>query len=188
MKLKKSISLAFCTLTVALLTLSLIVHVSLYAGFNTRDEFPLVWTFLKYAIVIGFIPSAGTYLLMRLGIVKRRPAYIWGSAQYEERSSWEVYGEMMVGTAIVFLCLYAVLNNIYWCDVVLKLLRPYALNGKYFAYHLRSMRIRTLTDEEYKVMSLYFARGASGHWMALHSIALAIWYGDWFDRAAAPKG
>lgn len=60
----------FFTLTLILLAVSLVVHASLYAGFNTRDHFPFVWRFLQYAVVIGFIPKAVSYLSRRLGIIR----------------------------------------------------------------------------------------------------------------------
>jgi hypothetical protein len=54
---KKAASLFFLV-TVLLLGVSIVVHLLLFAGFNTRDRFPILWTFLQYAIVIGFIPKA----------------------------------------------------------------------------------------------------------------------------------
>ncbi len=59
-KMIGNISLIFFSLTLILLVLSLVVHTFLYAGFNTRDQFPFLWRFLQYAIVIGFIPKAVT--------------------------------------------------------------------------------------------------------------------------------
>jgi hypothetical protein len=157
---------------------SLVVHALLYAGFNTRDQLPFVWTCLQYAVVIGFIPQALNYLSKRLGVTKPPPPYVRGSARYEERSSWRVYGETFVGVAIVILFLYALGNYIYWDEFVLKLWHPYAIDGRYFAQHTKGTTLRSLTAEEYKGMSLYFARAGSGHWMGCHLLALALLYGD----------
>jgi hypothetical protein len=182
---KSPISLIFFTLTLILLGVSLVVHALIYAGFNTRDHFPFVWRSLQYAVVIGFIPQAVRYVSMRVGITSRPPPYIWGSAKYEELPPWKVYGEVFVGVAIGLLSFYAFLSAIYLYDVVLHSWSPYAIDGQYFAYHPRGPKTRTLTFEEYKSMSLYYARAGSGHWMACHLIALAILSGDW--KAASNK-
>lgn len=176
---KETISLIFFTVTLVLLAVSLVVHALFYADFNTRDNFPVVWRCLQYAVVVGFIPKAVSSLLMRLGITSRPPPYIWGSAKYEERSSWQIYGEIVVGAAIVLLCLYAIFNPIYWWVERLHQGLPYTIDGQYFAYFRRSRKVRSLTAEEYRVFSLYFARSASSHWGACHSLALVLLYGGW---------
>ena len=161
--------------------MSLVVHTLLYAGFNTRDQFPFVWRFLQYAIVIGFIPKAVSYLSTRLGIIKtiRRPPYVWGSAKYEEQSLLEVYGGIIVGVAVAVLFLYAIFNPIYWGVELLHQGEPYVLNGKYFVYYFKSHRTLSLTAEEYKLLSLYYARATSSHWMVCHLIALVLLHGSW---------
>ena len=179
MPLKKSISSIFFVVTLLLLGVSLVVHVSLYAGFNTRDQIPGLWTCLQYAIVIGFIPKSVSYLSMGLGITKRPPPYVWGSAKYEEQSTLKTYGEMAAGVMIVIVCLYAIMSPIHWYVIQLNQWTPYALDGQYFAYFKTGgTKVRSLTPDEFKVMSSYFARATSSHWLACHSIALAVLYGD----------
>ena len=179
MRFKRSISLFFLATTFILLGVSLVIHALLYVGFNTRDQSPLVWNCLQYAIVVGFIPKAVNWLSRQLGITKPPPPYVWGSASYEEHSSLEVYLEIAVGVTIVLFCLYAIMNPIYWYVERLHQWNPYAIDGQYFAYFkVAGNKVRALTAEEYKVMSLYFARAGSSHWPACHSIALVLLYGD----------
>jgi len=183
---KTPVYLIFFTLTLILLVVSLVVHALLYAGVNTRDNFPVLWRCLQYAIFIGFIPKAVSYLTTRLGTSSSPPPYVWGSARYEEYSSLETYLETAIGVTIVFLCGYALLNPTYWYVERLHQWNPYAVDGHYFAsFKVAGNKIRSLTAEEYRVMSLYFARAGSSHWIACHLIALVLLFGDW--KAASKK-
>jgi hypothetical protein len=174
---KKDVSLFFLTVTVVLLGLSLAVHCLLYAGFNTRDQFPLLWDFLQYAIIIGFIPAALNWLSKQLGITKPPPRYVWGSARYEGSSS-SIWGVVFGLTILVFF-MYAWMSWLYWYVGQLNQWNPYISVGQYFAYHkMAGNKVRSLSAEEYTVMSLYYARAWSSHWPACHSIALAILYAE----------
>ena len=161
MRFKEPASLVFFSATLILLVVSLIVHGLLYAGFNTRDQFPLLWSCLQYAIVVGFIPTSVSYLSERFGITKS-PPYVWGSASFEKHSSWEIYAEIVAGVTIVFFFLYALMNPIYWYIERLHQWNPYTVNGHYYAFFkMAGNNVRSLTAAEYKVMSLYFARAGS---------------------------
>ena len=82
--------------------------------------------------------------------------------------------------AALILFLYALVSPIYWYIEQLHQWNPYISDGHYFAYYKqRGFPVRSLTAEEYKVMSLYYARAGSSHWPLCHSIAVAILCGDW---------
>ena len=173
----------FFALILILLAVSLVVHVSLYAGFNTRDHFPFVWRSLQYAVAIGFIPKVVNALSERLRTIKT-PPYVWGSARYEEQASWQIYGGLVFGVATVFFCLYAILNYTYWSVEVLNQGNPYIADGQYFIHYYKGGITRLLTADKYQVLSMYYARATSSHWIACHLVALALLHGDW---KAAPN-
>jgi hypothetical protein len=174
---KEDVSSFFLAVTLLLLGVSLVIHFLLYAGFNTRDQFPLLWNFLQYAIVVGFIPPAKNWVGRRLGFTKPPPTYVSGLAGYEPSSSSVWVMIFILATLIFFM--YSYMSPIYWYVLKLNLWNPYISDGQYFAYYkVAGNNIRSLTAGEYKVMSLYYARAGSSHWPACHLIAVAALIGD----------
>ena len=158
--------------TLLLLGVSILVHSLLFAGFNTRDQFPLLWNFLQYAIVVGFIPPV-TNWLSRQGITEPPQKSVSGLPGYEGSSvsGWVV---VFILATLIFLA-YAFFSYMYWYVENLNQWSPYITDGQYFAYYKTAgNKIRSLTAEEYSVMSLYYARAFSSHWPLFHLIAVAL--------------
>ena len=166
---KRDISSFFFAITLFLLGVSILVHSLLFAGFNTRDQFPRLWTFLQFAIVVGFIPPA-IHWLNRLGLTERAPTDDSRLLGYEPDSSWIT----LFILAVLILFMYAWMSPTYWYVLKLDLWNPYISDGKYFAYYkVAGNNVRSLTAGEYRVMSLYYARAGSSHWPVCHLLALA---------------
>ena len=165
------ISSFFFVVTLLLLGVSILVHSLLFAGFNTRDQLPLLWNFLHYAIVVGFIPPA-TNWVRRQEITEPAHPYVSGWPGYE-RSSVSGWVVVFILATLIFLA-YAFFSYMYWYVEKLDQWNPYITDGKYFAYYkMVGNKIRSLTAEEYKVMSLYYARAVSSHWALCHLFAVA---------------
>jgi hypothetical protein len=165
------ISSFFFVATLLLLGVSILVHSLLFAGFNTRDQFPLLWNFLQYAIVVGFIPPV-TNWLHRQGITEPPQTSDSGLPGYERSvSGWVVVFIL----ATMILLAYAFFSYMYWYVEKLHQWSPYISDGEYFAYYkMVGNKIRSLTAEEYRVMSFYYARAFSSHWPLFHLIAVAL--------------
>ena len=174
---EKKAASVFFLVTVLLLVVSIVVHCLLFAGFNTRDRIPLLWDILQYGIVIGFIPAAIDLVFGKLGTTPS-PRYVWGSTEYLGREGSIWVAVFIVAVLIFFL--YALMSPIYWYVEQLHQWNPYISDGQYFAYYKqRGFQVRSLTAEEYRVMSLYYARAGSSHWPLCHSIAVAVLCGAW---------
>lgn len=171
----EKISSVFFLVTLLLLGVSILVHSLLFAGFNTRDQFPLFWSFLQYAIVVGFIPPV-TNWIQRQGSTAPPQASDSGLPGYERQvSGWVAV--FILGT-MLFVA-YAFFSYMYWYVEKLNQWNPYTSDGRYLAYYKQvGSTIRVLTAEEYKTMSLYYARAFSSHWPLFHSIALGVLMGD----------
>jgi|ERR1700730_14740003 len=179
---KRDISSFFLAVTLFLLGVSILVHSLLFAGFNTRDQFPRLWTFLQFAIIVGFIPPA-VHWLNRLGLTERTPTGS-GLVGYEPSSSSGWITLFILATLIFFM--YAWMSPTYWYVLKLDLWSPYISDGKYFAYYkVVGNNVRSLTAEEYRVMSLYYARAGSSHWPVCHLLAVAALIGDPTYKALA---
>ena len=171
----EKVSSFFFVVTVFLLGGSIVVHSLLFGGFNTRDQFPLLWNFLQYAIVVGFIPPVWNWV-QRQGTTAppRKPGS--GLPGYERSlSGWVV---VFIPVTLIFVA-YAFFSYMYWYVENLEEWNPYISDGQYFAYYkMAGNRIRSLTAEEYRVMSLYYARAFSSHWPVFHLLAVAALIGD----------
>jgi hypothetical protein len=175
----------FFVVTLLLLGVSLLVHSLLFAGFNTRDQLPLLWNCLQYAIVVGFIPPV-TNWVRRQGITEPSQTSVSGLPGYEgsSLSGWVVV--FILGT-LIFLA-YAFFSYMYWYVEKLNQWSPYIRDGQYFAYYkMAGNNIRSLTAEEYRVMSLYYARAFSSHWPLCHLLAVAALIGDPTEQVVEPK-
>src|SRR4030095_11768331 len=165
----------FFVITLLLLGVSILVHSLLFAGFNTRDQFSLLWNFLQCAIVVGFIPPV-TNWLRRQGLTEPTQTSVSGPPGYERSlSGWVVVFIL----AILISLAYAFFSYMYWYVETLNQWSPFTRDGQYFAYYkMAGNQVRSLTAEEYRVMSLYYARAWSSHWPIFHLIAVAVLIGD----------
>jgi len=171
----EKLSSFFFVVTVFLLGVSIVVHSLLFGGFNTRDQFPLLWNFLQYAIVVGFIPPVWNWV-QRQGITEPPGKSGSGLLGYERSlSGWVV---VFIPVTLIFVA-YAFFSYMFWYVENLNQWNPYISDGQYFAYYkVAGNRIRSLTAEEYRVMSLYYARAFSSHWPVFHLLAVAALIGD----------
>jgi hypothetical protein len=180
----EKISSFFFVVTLLLLGVSILVHSLLFAGFNTRDQFPLLWSFLQCAIVVGFIPPV-TNWVQRQGTTEPPRKSGSGLPGYERSlSGWVV---LFFPVTLIFVA-YAVFSYAYWYDEKLNQWSPYISDGQYFAYYkMVGNKIRSLSAEEYRVMSLYYARAFSSHWPVFHLLAVAALTADPTEQIVQPK-
>ena len=89
--------------------------------------------------------------------------------------------------ATVIFLIYAYFSYMYWYVEKLKEWSPYISDGQYFAYYkANGTKIRSLTVEEYRVMSLYYARVGSSHLVLFHLLALAALIADPTEQVGKP--
>ena len=179
----EKVSSFFFVVTVFLLGGSIVVHSLLFGGFNTRDQFPLLWNVLQYAIVVGFIPPVWNWV-QRQGTTEPPGKSGSGLLGYERLlSGWVV---VFILVALIFVA-YAFFSYMYWYVENLNQWNPYISDGQYFAYYkVAGNRIRSLTAEEYRIMSLYYARAFSSHWPVFHLLAVAALIGDPTEQIVDP--
>ena len=114
--------------------------------------------------------SSSSTLAKQAGLTERVPTSGSGLVGYEPDSSWVT----LFIVAILVLSMYALMSPTYWYVLKLDLWNPYISDGKYLAYYkVAGNKVRSLTAEEYRVMSLYYARAGSSHWPVCHLLALA---------------
>jgi hypothetical protein len=99
-------------------------------------------------------------------------------------SGWVV---VFILATLIFLA-YAFFSYMYWYVEKLNRWVPYISDGQYFAYFKQvGFKTRALTAEEYRIMSLYYARAFSSHWPVCHLIALAVLMGDPTAQIVEPE-
>jgi hypothetical protein len=147
--------IGWCCLAIAVLVVSLVVHVSTYMGVNPMEAWPGV-VFIHIAI---FPPLFAALLYARRAGGKKRVL--------SEVPPW-----LSVLTGALFV--YAMVN--FTVFVALTEGEPQEREGKYYLMDRRAV-LREIKEPEYHLQQLYVARGFSGHWMLFPSAALMFLVG-----------
>ena len=145
------------------LVLSLVVHLSTFAGVNPEAAFPGVW-----GLHVGFLA-----LWVPAILVARRRSIAAGPGS--ERSGIMEHAPRWLRAVCSVFFAYAFFNFFFTIFVLNRGGGPRVIDGRK-VLHNHGKIIRELTDEEYERHQAYVARTFSGHWMLFYGVAAAMLY------------
>lgn len=140
--------------------LSLIVHLSTYAGINPQKKFPPIWL-LHIGIFVVFIPA----LLARNRLNNGR-----------NKSSIPNLFDNSIPKWMKILCkifCYYVFINFVCFMILMKDGSPNIISGNYVISDHGKI-VRVISEQEYELYQSYVVRGFSGHWMIFYISAAGL--------------